>query len=139
MECLPMVEGAGNKTESQTMFDSLVKDTPDDPALLLAQVYLLRDDRLWDELKNKTLEWYRKHPENSRTLSVIAGNLASLDSDESKKTAEEIPFPDFLRRVFCDEGQEYSLMFGIDRSAHTKLLYWFLPAAVSFPPCRHPR
>ncbi|MBN1975105.1 MAG: tetratricopeptide repeat protein [Sedimentisphaerales bacterium] len=81
---------AGNKAESQTMFDSLINDTPDDPALFLAQVYLLRDDRLWGELKNKTLEWYRKHPENSRTPSVIAGNLVSLDSEEAKKTAEEI-------------------------------------------------
>ena len=41
-------------------------------------------------MKNKTFEWYRKNPENSHTLAVIAGNLMSVDSDAAKKIAEEI-------------------------------------------------
>ena len=109
----------GNKTQATKNLDSLLESEPNDPSPLLAQVYLLRDDRLWDELKNKTLTWYKNNPENSHTLSVIAGNIMSVDSGDAKKTAEEL-----LQSVLANKPENseaiYSLavLFGMTGRAH---------------------
>lgn len=81
---------AGDREEALNKLNSLMAEVPEDTAPLLAQAYLLRDDKLWSELQAKTLGWYQQHPENSRTLIIIAGNLISNESDAAKKTAEEL-------------------------------------------------
>ena len=88
---------AGSREEALKKLDSLMAEAPEDTAPLLAQAYLLRDDRLWSELQAKTLGWYQQHlrmepegPENSRALISIAGNLIANESVEAKKVAEEL-------------------------------------------------
>jgi len=81
----------GNKADAQKEFDSLIQSEPNDPAPLLAQVQLLKDDQLWSELSQKVEDWYQKHPEDSRTPIIIARNLAATTEDsQAKKTAEHI-------------------------------------------------
>ncbi len=81
---------SGNKAQAMDNLNSLMESEPNDPSPLLAQVYLLKDDKLWDDLKNKSLAWYRKNPGNSHILTVIAGNIMAVDSNDAKKTAEEL-------------------------------------------------
>ncbi len=81
---------AGSREEALAKLNSLMSEVPEDPAPLLAQVYLLRDAKLWTELQEKALNWYQQHPEGNRVLSTIAGNLISNESDDAKKVAEEI-------------------------------------------------
>ncbi len=81
---------AGNKIEARRKLESLIEADSTDPAPLLTQAYLLRDDKLWNELENRTLDWYQKHPDNSRVPTTIAENIMSSESEEAKKTAEDI-------------------------------------------------
>ena len=88
---------AGNKTEAQNQLDSLSQANPDDPAPLIAYIFLLKDDRLWSQVKAKTLEWYQKHSEDNHTPTVIASSLMSIESPEAQKVAEEI-FREVLKK-----------------------------------------
>jgi tetratricopeptide (TPR) repeat protein len=81
---------SGNKAEAQEKLDFLFKSSPDDPGPLLAQVRLLEEDRLWDQLTQKIAEWYRNHPKDTDTILAIARNLAANESNEAKKAAEGV-------------------------------------------------
>jgi len=80
----------GDKADAQKEFDSLFRSEPNDLSLLLAQVRLLKDDQLWDQLSRKVAEWYQKHPKDSRTLMNIAKNLVTSGGSEAGETAEDI-------------------------------------------------
>ena len=92
----------GDKVESQKLFDSMLQSSPDDPAPLIARVGLLKDDKLWNEIKQHSFDWFRNHPEDGRTLIIIAGDLASAEDSQAKKIAE-----DLLRVVLANDP--YSL------------------------------
>jgi len=79
----------GNKADAQKEFDSLVRSEPNDPAPLLAQAQLLKNDRSWDQLSQSVAGWYQKHPEDNSTPISIANDLANEDS-QAKKAAEDI-------------------------------------------------
>jgi tetratricopeptide (TPR) repeat protein len=80
----------GQQSDAQIEFDALLQSRPDDPAPLFAQVRLLKDERLWNQLNQKVAEWYRDHPEGGRVLVTIAANLAATNDNQAKKTAEDI-------------------------------------------------
>jgi len=84
----------GDKRKAQETFDSLCNSLPDDPAPLLAQVKLLKEDELWDQLRKKAFDWYQKHPEDIDTLNKIANDLATCQNVQAKKIAE-----DLLRKI----------------------------------------
>jgi len=84
----------GDKREAQETFDSLCNAVPDDPAPLLAQVELLKEEELWDQLRTKTVDWYQKHPEDIYTPNKIANDLVTCQNIQAKKTAE-----DLLRKI----------------------------------------
>ena len=84
----------GNKADSQKVLDSLLQAAPDDPTLLIVQVQLLKDDKLWSRLNQKVVDWCQKHPEDSRTPIVIAGDLAATEDAQAKIIAE-----DLLRKI----------------------------------------
>jgi tetratricopeptide (TPR) repeat protein len=81
---------SGNKAEAQEKLNSMFKSSPDDPHPLLAQVGLLEDDRLWEQLTQKVAEWHQNHPKDTNTILIIARNLAANENDEAKKAAESI-------------------------------------------------
>ncbi|MBN2590400.1 MAG: tetratricopeptide repeat protein [Sedimentisphaerales bacterium] len=99
---------AGSKEDALNKFNSLMTENSQDPAPLLAQVYLLRDDKLWSELQAKTLDWYQQHPENSHALITIAGNLISNESVEAKKIAEEL-----LRAVIKNNPENTQSLYSL--------------------------
>ncbi len=80
----------GNKDEALNELDSLMEAEPDDPNPLLTQVQLLKDDLLWDKIKQKTIEWYRNRQDRSHITIVIARDLASVDDGQARQVAEEI-------------------------------------------------
>jgi len=80
----------GNKVEAQKELDSLYQSAPDDPSPLLAQVRLLQDDQLWDQLSQIVLQWSQNHPKNTDTPIAIARYLAAVENNQARKTAEDI-------------------------------------------------
>ncbi|MBW8042201.1 MAG: tetratricopeptide repeat protein [Planctomycetes bacterium] len=95
----------GDKTEFQKEFDSLLQSAPDDPGPLLAQVLLLKDDKFWSRLNQKTADWCRDHPEDSLTPVTIAGELATTEDIQAKKIAE-----DLLRDVLANHPNSLPAM-----------------------------
>ncbi|MHC4507468.1 MAG: tetratricopeptide repeat protein [Planctomycetota bacterium] len=87
----------GQKGRAQREFDALLESEPNDPAPLLAQAQVLRDDQLWDVLSRRVLDWYHEHPEDSRTVVGVAQNLSASADSRGKKVAE-----DLLRTVLRD-------------------------------------
>ncbi len=85
------------KAEAQAEFDSLVAAEPNDPAPILQEVGLLGEDKLWDRIESKAVDWYQKHPEDIETPLAIANTLASNDDAVPGKAAENI-----LRMLFKD-------------------------------------
>jgi tetratricopeptide (TPR) repeat protein len=78
----------GDKTQAQEQFDSLAKAAPDNPDSLLTQIRLFEEDKLWDMLTQKVLEWYQLHPKDSGLVLMIARRLATNGSTESAKAVE---------------------------------------------------
>ncbi|MGB2808642.1 MAG: tetratricopeptide repeat protein [Sedimentisphaerales bacterium] len=95
----------GNKGEFQKVLDSLLQAAPDAPVLLIVQVQLLKDDKLWSQLNKKLIDWYQNHPKDTQTLIIIAGDLAVTQDSQAKKIAE-----DLLRRVLDREPNSLSAM-----------------------------
>jgi tetratricopeptide (TPR) repeat protein len=81
---------AGNKSEAQEEFNALEESDPNDPSPLLAQVRLLKEEQHWSQLNLKVTDWYQKYPDDNRTPVLIARDLAPIDSNEAKQTAEDI-------------------------------------------------
>ena len=84
----------GNKAEAQEKFDSLLLSDSDDPEPLLAQTKLLKGDQLWNQLRQRVLDWCQNHPEDTYTPHTIASDLAANENSQAKKLAE-----DLLRRI----------------------------------------
>jgi len=81
---------SGSKEDAQKKFDALLESEPNDPSPLLTQVRLLRDDRLWDELKQQVDNWCQDHASDNGTPVVVAADLAGSEDSRAKKIAEEI-------------------------------------------------
>ena len=81
---------AGDKIEAQKEFDSLLESEPNDPRPLIAQTQLLKEEELWKQLNQKVNDWFIKHPNDSHTPVLIATDLITTDSNEARKTAEDI-------------------------------------------------
>jgi len=96
---------SGNKAEAQKEFDSLLESEPNDPNPLLAQVQLLKDDKDWGQLNEMVVNWYGKHPEDSRTPVAVARDLMLLEDGQARKTAEEI-----LRMIIKDHSDSSKAM-----------------------------
>jgi len=95
----------GSKQEAQKIFDSLYQSAPDDPAPLFAQVGLLEDDKLWDQLNQMVSNWCQNHPEDSHTPITIAADLADTEDSQAKKVAENL-----LRRILANDPNSLPAM-----------------------------
>jgi tetratricopeptide (TPR) repeat protein len=80
----------GKKADAQKILDSLFQSAPNDPRPLFAQVVLLKNDKLWNQLNQKVLDWCRNNPADSRTPIMIAEDLASIGNDQANKIAEDL-------------------------------------------------
>jgi len=80
----------GNKADAQKIFDSLYLSAQDDPGPLLAQVGLLRDDKLWSRLNEMVSHWCQNHPKDTYTPVAIAADLAATEDSQAQKVAEDL-------------------------------------------------
>jgi len=80
----------GNKEQAQKIFDSLLESEPNDSGPLLAQVRLFKGDKLWNEIKQKVVEWYENHSEDYRTPIIVARDLAMVVDNRAQKISEDI-------------------------------------------------
>ncbi len=80
----------GNKSEAKKQFDLLHQSAPDNPNLLLAQVRLLKDDQLWDQLGQMVFQWYQNHPKDTNIPITIVKDLVTNEDSRAQKTAESI-------------------------------------------------
>ncbi|MHC4370586.1 MAG: tetratricopeptide repeat protein, partial [Planctomycetota bacterium] len=88
----------GNRQKAGSEFDSLLRAEPNDPTPLIEHVKLLKADRLWSNVNQKVVSWYREHPKDSRTAVNIARDLLGIDDAGARKTAEDI-----LRTILRNE------------------------------------
>jgi len=79
-----------DRADAEKEFDSLFRSDPNDPDPLLAQVRLLKEEGLWQQLNQKVIDWYRNHPTNTHTPVAIASYLAESKNSKAEKTAEGI-------------------------------------------------
>jgi tetratricopeptide (TPR) repeat protein len=81
---------SGNKTQAQEIFDALFQSEPNDPGPLMAQVQLLSDDKLWNQLKRMIAQWRQNHPEDINTSIIVANTLASINDSDAHQVAEDL-------------------------------------------------
>ena len=81
---------SGDKQQAQKIFDSLYQSAPNDPAPLLVQARLLKDDKLWDRLSRMVAEWCRNHPKDTRTPVAVAVDLTANEDSQARRTAENL-------------------------------------------------
>ncbi len=79
----------GEKQQAQEQFDRLSESEPNDSAVLLAQSQLLLEDKLWDQLKTKIVDWYQKHPKDFAAVVSIAAGLITVDSNQARQISED--------------------------------------------------
>jgi tetratricopeptide (TPR) repeat protein len=115
----------GSKTESEEIFRGLYESEPNDPRPLLAQVRLLRDDKLWSQLRQKVATSCEEHPGETETTIFIVSELSGAKDDEGKQIAEEL-----LRCVLKQNPSSAVLMMRLGmllqasgRSAEAATLY----------------
>jgi tetratricopeptide (TPR) repeat protein len=97
-----------NKAEAKEIFDSLLQAEPNDPAPILAQVTLFEKEKLWSEIEQKAVDWYRKHPEDAKTPQTIAGIIGAARDNATMKVAENI-----LRMVLKDHSDNAEIVRGL--------------------------
>ena len=79
-----------SKKEAQEIFDSLYQSAPDDPRPLFAQARLLKEDKLWSQLKEMVSHWCQNHPNDTQTPITVAGDLTATEDNQAKKAAEDL-------------------------------------------------
>jgi len=79
---------SGDKNEAGKQFDSLYKSDPNDPGALLADVSLLIDEHLWDQLNGKVATWCQGHPKDTFTPLGIAQALMAAEESRAHEVAE---------------------------------------------------
>jgi tetratricopeptide (TPR) repeat protein len=104
----------GDKARSQEIFDSLYKLNPDDPSVLLAEARLLKDDKLWSQIIQKTKHWYEKHQQDTVTPITIARDLALIKDSRAKDAAEDI-----LRTILASDSGCIDAMKTLGMLLHT--------------------
>lgn len=80
----------GKQDESEEIFSVLRQSMPDDPRPLLAQVRLLKDDGLWNQLDLAVAGWCQLHPDDVNVPLVVAKELAASKEDAPRKVAEDL-------------------------------------------------
>jgi tetratricopeptide (TPR) repeat protein len=80
----------GNKEHAQKEFAAMLESDPNDPGPLLAEIRLLKDDKLWNQLKRKIIEWYKNNPENYHTPIIVAKDLTNAGDNSAYTISEDI-------------------------------------------------
>jgi tetratricopeptide (TPR) repeat protein len=80
----------GVKTESEQIFKELSESEPNDPRPLVARIRLLRDDKLWSQLREKAVNWCERNPGRVETAIFIVNELAGQEENEGSRIAEEL-------------------------------------------------
>jgi tetratricopeptide (TPR) repeat protein len=98
----------GDKEEAQKKLDLLVQSDPNDPGPLLAQVQLLAEDEIWDQLNQKVTDWQQKHPQDAATPLSIAAYLVTTDNSRAREIAEAV-----LRATLQDNPNSQETMVNL--------------------------
>jgi len=116
----------GNRTESQELLRGLRESEPNDPRPFLMEVRLLRDDKLWDQLRQNVIAWCNEHPDRTQATVFIADELARAKDSEGVRVAEEL-----LRCALKQDVNSVAAMFHLGmllqttgRPAEAAELYW---------------
>jgi tetratricopeptide (TPR) repeat protein len=81
---------SGHKTQSRELFESLVKDDPNDAVVTLAQAGLLKDEQKWDELVTCIVGFYQNHRDNTNAVVAISKGLSADPNVAAKEAAVTI-------------------------------------------------
>jgi pentatricopeptide repeat protein len=81
---------SGEKNNAEEILNTLYMTDANDPRVLLTHIRLLKDDKLWDQIRQKVAIWYQRHPENKRAVVTIAGELVASGNEQAGIAAEDI-------------------------------------------------
>jgi tetratricopeptide (TPR) repeat protein len=81
---------AGKTTEAQQQFNAVQQSDPNDPSVLLAQMQLLMEQNLWEQVRQALEQWSRNHPKDVGTMVAAASLLSRSQEAQAHKTAEEM-------------------------------------------------
>jgi len=99
---------SGNKEQAQKKLDLLLQADPNDPGPLLAQVQLLAEDEIWDQLNQKVTDWQQKHPQDPGTPLSIAAYLVTTENSRAREIAEAV-----LRATLQDNPNSQEAMVNL--------------------------
>jgi tetratricopeptide (TPR) repeat protein len=115
----------GDMAGAQEVFASLYQSSPNDGGVLLSEVRLLMDNKLWNQIAQKTDLWLKNHKQDTATPVTIARTLSGVSDSEAKNTAEHI-----LRGVLEGNAECFDAMSALGallqatgRSADAEALY----------------
>jgi tetratricopeptide (TPR) repeat protein len=80
----------GDMAGAQEIFASLYKASPNDASVLLDEVRLLIDNKLWSQIAQKTDLWRKDHKQDTAAPVAVARMLSGVSDSEAKSAAERI-------------------------------------------------
>jgi len=81
---------AGRKTDAENHLDRLSQSAPDDPAVLLARLDLLKSEKRYKQLTENVAAWYKNNSDDYQTPLTIAKTLAAEQNPQTKQAARII-------------------------------------------------
>jgi tetratricopeptide (TPR) repeat protein len=115
----------GDMAGAQEIFASLYKASPNDPSVLVSEMRMLMDNKLWSQIAQKTDLWCKNHKQDTTTPQAVARMLSGVSDSEARSTAEHI-----LRDVLEGNSECFDAMSALGtllqtmgRSADAETLY----------------
>lgn len=81
---------SGYSQQAQQIFYSLYHQNPDDPAIMIAQVRILKKNQNYYQIVHVVADWLQNYPQDTSLVTEIAKELARSNSHASKEAAEKI-------------------------------------------------
>jgi tetratricopeptide (TPR) repeat protein len=81
---------SGDKGNSEQIFKELYASEPNNYSIFVSEIRLLKDDKLWELLRQKCTSWYQQHPSGSASILTIAGELAAVGDEQASGVSQEL-------------------------------------------------
>ena len=81
---------SGFPQQAQQIFRLLYDQKSDDPAIMIAQVRILKKDSNYYQIVHVTADWLQNHPQDTPIANEIAKELARSNDQASREAAEKI-------------------------------------------------
>jgi len=81
---------SGFDQKAQKIFRALYDQNPDDPAIMIAQVRILKKAGNYYQIVHVVADWLQNHPQDTSLANEIAKEFAGADDQAAREAAEKI-------------------------------------------------